>query len=141
MVGDGLLCCPDAAGKFRHPVLLQKLELEFYLKKQPQFVFLQTQQPELYMEFLRVLPEVNTQQLARCADELKKTEFAPLGEDDTDGFLLRLIQGLFPKAVVQCVKALTNLISKHKRVAEWRITCSGSLVQAGTPVEQEITQG
>ena len=39
---------------------------------------------------------MNNQQLARCADELKKTEFAPLGEDDTDGFLLRLIQGLFP---------------------------------------------
>jgi very-short-patch-repair endonuclease len=98
MVGDGLLCCPDAAGKFRHPVLLQKLELEFYPeKKQPQFVFRKREQPpELYMEFLRVLPEVNTQQLARCADELKKTEFAPLGEDDTDGFLLRLIQGLFP---------------------------------------------
>ena len=39
---------------------------------------------------------MNNQQLARCADELKKTEFAPLGEDDTDGFLLRVIQGLFP---------------------------------------------
>jgi hypothetical protein len=62
MVGDGLLCCPDAAGKFRHPVLLQKLELEFYPeKKQPQFVFRKREQPpELYMEFLRVLPEVNT---------------------------------------------------------------------------------
>jgi hypothetical protein len=98
MVGDGLLCCPDTAGKFRHPILLQKLELEFYPeKKQPQFVFRKREQPpELYMEFLRVLPEVNNQQLARCADELKKTEFAPLGEDDTDGFLLRLIQGLFP---------------------------------------------
>ena len=98
IVGDGLLRCPDAGGEFRHPVLLQKLELEFYPeKKQPQFVFRKREQPpELYMEFLRVLPEVNTQQLARCADELKKTEFAPLGEDDTDGFLLRLIQGLFP---------------------------------------------
>jgi very-short-patch-repair endonuclease len=98
MVGDGLLCCPDAVGKFRHPVLLQKLELEFYPeKKQPQFVFRKREKPpELYMEFLRVLPEVNNQQLARCADELKKTEFAPLGEDDTDGFLRRLIQGLFP---------------------------------------------
>jgi very-short-patch-repair endonuclease len=98
MVGDGLLCCRDAAGNFRHPVLLQKLELEFYPeKKQPQFVFRKREKPpELYMEFLRILPEVNNQQLARCADELKKTEFAPLGEDDTDGFLLRLIQGLFP---------------------------------------------
>ena len=99
LVGDGLLrWTPESGEKFSHPVLLQKLELEFDPEKpQPQFVFRKREQPpELYMEFLRVLPEVNTQQLARCADELKKTEFAPLGEDDTDGFLLRLIQGLFP---------------------------------------------
>jgi very-short-patch-repair endonuclease len=98
LVGDGLLQCPDAGGEFRHPVLLQKLELEFYPeKKQPQFVFRKREQPpELYMEFLRALPEVNNQQLARCADELKKAEFAPLGGEDTDGFMRRLIQGLFP---------------------------------------------
>ena len=98
LIGDGLLCCSDTNGDFRHPVLLQKLELEFYPeKKQPQFIFRKRElPPELYMEFLRVLPEVNNQQLARCADELKKTEFAPLGENDTDGFLLRLVQGLFP---------------------------------------------
>ena len=98
LVGDGLVRCPDAGGEFRHPVLLQKLELEFYPeKKQPQFVFRKREQPpELYMEFLRALPEVNNQQIARCADELKKAEFAPLGGEDTDGFLRRLIQGLFP---------------------------------------------
>ncbi len=99
LVGDGLLrCAPEVGEKFRHPVLLQKLELEFYPeKRQPQFVFRKReQQPELYMEFLRVLPGVDAQQLARCADELKKAEFAPLGGDDTEGFLRRLIQGLFP---------------------------------------------
>jgi len=98
LVGDGLLECEDMAGDFRHPVLLQKLELEFYPeKKQPQFVFRKHEQPpELYMEFLRALPEVNNQQIARCADELKKAEFTPLGGEDTDGFLRRMIQGLFP---------------------------------------------
>ncbi len=98
LIGDGLLRCPDVSGEFYHPVLLQKLELEFYPeKRQPQFVFRKREQPpELYMEFLRVLPGVNSQQLARCADEMKKAEFAPLGAEDTDGFLRRLIQGLFP---------------------------------------------
>lgn len=98
LVGDGLLSCPNVDGDFYHPVLLQKLELEFYPeKRQPQFVFRKREQPpELYMEFLRSLPEVNSQQLARCADEMKKAEFAPLGAEDTDGFLRRLIQGLFP---------------------------------------------
>ncbi|HLX69372.1 MAG TPA: AAA domain-containing protein, partial [Verrucomicrobiae bacterium] len=100
-IGDGLLDCPQKNGeKFRHPILLQKLELEFYPEKQePQFVLRRReQQPELYLEFLRVLPKVNTQQLARCADELKKAEFAPLGGEETDGFLRRLIQGLFPSS-------------------------------------------
>lgn len=99
LVGDGLLrCAAELGGEFRHPVLFQKLVIEFYPeKRQPQFVFRKReQQPELYMEFLRVLPSVNAQQLARCADELKKAEFAPLGGDDTEGFLRRLIQGLFP---------------------------------------------
>lgn len=100
LIGDGLLYCPDAGGAFRHPILLQKLELEFYPeRRQPQFVFRKREQPpELYMEFLRVLPAVNNQQLARCADELKKAEFTPLGAQDTDGFFRRLIQGLFPSA-------------------------------------------
>ena len=98
LVGDGLLRCPDVGGEFHHPVILQKLGLEFYPeKRQPQFVFRKREQPpELYMEFLRVLPGVNSQQLARCADEMKKAEFDPLGAEDTDGFLRRLIQGLFP---------------------------------------------
>ena len=88
LVGDGLLRCPDANGEFRHPILLQKLELEFYPeKRQPQFIFRKRDQPpELYMEFLRALPGVNSSQLAKCAEELKEAEFAPLGAEDTDGF-------------------------------------------------------
>jgi very-short-patch-repair endonuclease len=100
LVGDGLLHCPDTTGDFRHPVLLQKLTLEFYPDTpQPCFVFRkQEHPPELYMELLRVLPGINNQQLAQCSDELKRMEFSPLGGDDTDAFLRRLIQGLFPGA-------------------------------------------
>jgi hypothetical protein len=101
LVGDGLLQCAAEIGeKFRHPVLLRKLELEFYPeKRQPQFVFRKREQrPELYEEFLRALPQVNVDQLRRCKEELGKAEFAPLGGEDTDGFLRRLIQGLFPSS-------------------------------------------
>lgn len=100
LVGDGLLRCAHPAGEFHHPVLLQRLELEFYPEKErPQFVFRKREQPpELYLEFLRALPNANLGQLGRCADELKEAEFAPLGDDDTTGFLRRLIQGLFPPA-------------------------------------------
>ena len=98
LVADGLLSCPDIGGKFNHQVLLQRLELEFYPEKRnPQFVFRKREQPpELYLEFLRALPEANLQQITKCADELKKTELSPLGADDTEGFLRRLIQGIFP---------------------------------------------
>src|SRR5579859_1575993 len=54
LVGDGLFCWQHESGEFRHPVLLQKLELEFHSEKQqPQFVFRKREHPpELYREFL-----------------------------------------------------------------------------------------
>src|SRR5262245_42782092 len=74
LVGDGLLHCPDAAGDFEHPVLFQRLALEFYPEKRsPQFVFRRREQPpELYEEFLRALPEVNHEQIGRCKEELQR---------------------------------------------------------------------
>ncbi|HEV2436156.1 MAG TPA: AAA domain-containing protein [Verrucomicrobiae bacterium] len=100
LVGDGLLNCPDEGGAFNHQVLLQRLELEFYPEKgNPQFVFRKREQPpELYVEFLRLLPQANHQQIAKCVEELKQTELSPLGGEETDGFLRRLIYGLFPGA-------------------------------------------
>lgn len=98
MVGDGLIECIDETGRlFRHPVLLRRLELEFRPEKRnPQFIFRRKDQPpELCIDFLRSFPEIDTHQLARCADELAKLKFDPLGQDDTAGFLRRLIQGLF----------------------------------------------
>lgn len=100
LIGEGILECSDESeGKFRHPVLLQRLELEFLPeKKHPQFILRRREQPpELCLDFLRVLPNIDTQQLVQCSDELRKMEFDPLGQEDTGGFLRRLIQGLFPK--------------------------------------------
>lgn len=100
LVGDGLLHYADETGVFNHQVLLQRVELEFYPEKDdPQFVFRKREQPpELYVEFLRLLPKANHQQIAKCVDELKQAELSPLGGEETDGFLRRLIYGLFPGA-------------------------------------------
>src|SRR5271166_1232605 len=100
LAGDGLLNCADDEGAFNHQVLLQRLELEFYPEKRnPQFIFRKREQPpELYLEFLRALPGVNYRQIATCADELKKTELSPFGGEDTEGFLQRIIQGVFPSS-------------------------------------------
>jgi very-short-patch-repair endonuclease/Cdc6-like AAA superfamily ATPase len=102
LLGDGLLTCEDHHGQFRHPILLQKLELEFYPEKiQPEFVFRKRELPsELYLEFLQALPNTNSQQISRCIEELKKAEFAPLGDEETASFFRRLIQGLFPSCGV-----------------------------------------
>lgn len=95
---DGLLSCADASGDFHHQVLFQRLVLEFYPEKgNPQFVFRKREQPpELYDEFLRTLPEANQQQIGKCKEEVRQTELSPLGGDDTEGFLRRLIHGIFP---------------------------------------------
>lgn len=99
LVGDGILeYKSEASGNFYHPILLQHLELEFKPEKeQPQFIFRRKDiVPELYLDFLRSLPEVDTRQVVKCAEELASMGFDPLGNDDTSGFLRRLIQGIFP---------------------------------------------
>ena len=84
LAADGLLNCADEQGEFNHPVLLQRLELEFYpAKRNSQFVFrMREQPPELYLEFLRALPGADLRQIAQCADELKATEVSPFGGKD-----------------------------------------------------------
>jgi len=98
VLGDGIIELSESGKKFKHPILLQKLELEFLPeKKQPQFIIRRRDTtPELALDFLRVLPNLDVGQLSKCAEELRKIEFGPLGKEDTSGFLRRLIQGLFP---------------------------------------------
>lgn len=117
LAGDGLLNCPDEVGKFNHQVLLQRLELEFYPEKRnPQFIFRKREQPpELYLEFLRALPGANYRQIANCADELKKIEISPLGGEDTEGFLQRLIQGVFPPSG-QLIASENNLGTRPQQL-------------------------
>jgi len=98
LIGEGILSCPDKNENFHHPILLQKLEFEFVPENdQPTFILTKVEQPpELYVEFLRSLPEANIGQISKCIDELKQTEYDPLGAEGTNGFLKRVIQGVFP---------------------------------------------
>jgi len=78
MLGDGLLHCADENGTFAHPVLLQRLELEFDPEKRPpQFVFRRgNRPPELYLEFLRTLPGVNHHQIAHRSAAMGRKGFS-----------------------------------------------------------------
>jgi hypothetical protein len=96
IVADGLI----SVGSFNHPVLTQALELIFHPEgNQPVFELrLRENSPELYVEFLRILPEVNGEQLRKCIEEQKILECSPTGAEDTSAYLQRLVQGLFPQS-------------------------------------------
>lgn len=97
LVGDGILTDP-ANPSLHYPILCCRVELEFFPgREQPQFVLRRREHPpELMTDLLRSLPNANIQQLNACVQELEAGEFDPLAQGDTEDFLRRVIQGLFP---------------------------------------------
>jgi len=159
LLGDGLLCWPHESGEFRHPVLLQKLELEFHPEKQePEFVFRKREHPpELYREFLHALPNNNPQQIIQCDAEIKTKEFSPLGGRETRDFLRRLIQGLFPAGGEFCeprqkpsgsgpyIERRPVIFMRHRRtgpanVFDLVLEDIGRRIQAGEPFSSALMQ-
>ena len=96
-LGDGILEFSDASGLISHPVLLRRVSLEFHPESTPpEFVIQRTlKAPELFLDLLHQIPGADIAQIGRCKLELASAEFEPLGGEDTDGFLRRLIQGVF----------------------------------------------
>ena len=159
LLGDGLLCWQQGSVEFRHPVLLQRLELEFHPEKQePEFVFRKREHPpELYREFLHALPHSNPQQVIQCDAELKAAEFSPLGGRETRDFLRRLIQGLFPAGGEFCEPRQTPsgngpyierrpvIFMRHRRtgpanVFDLVLEDIGRRIQAGEPFSSALMQ-
>jgi very-short-patch-repair endonuclease/Cdc6-like AAA superfamily ATPase len=159
LLGDGLLCWQHESVEFRHPVLLQKLELEFHPEKQePEFVFRKREHPpELYREFLHALPNNNPQQIIQCDAEIKTAEFSPLGGRETRDFLRRLIQGLFPAGGEFCeprqkplgtgpyIERRPVIFMRHRRtgpanVFDLVLEDIGRRIQAGEPFSSALMQ-
>jgi very-short-patch-repair endonuclease len=159
LLGDGLLCWPHESGEFRHPVLLQKLELEFHPEKEePEFVFRKREHPpELYREFLHALPNNNSQQIIQCDAELKAAEFSPLGGRETRDFLRKMIQGLFPAGGEFCeprqkpsgrgpyIERRPVIFMRHRRtgpanVFDLVLEDIGRRIQAGEPFSSALMQ-
>jgi very-short-patch-repair endonuclease len=99
ILGDGFFQCDSPDKKFRHPILLHKVELEFHPEgKPPYFLMLERDQPaELYSELLRLVPDANLPQIAECAEEVDKLGVTPARLDQLEGFLRRVIQGVLPR--------------------------------------------
>lgn len=97
MLGDGVLSWRLPSGGVYHPVLLQRVQLEFD-PSVPEFVIRETDdEPELYTAVLRQAPDLRPEVLTQIRDELRQGRYSPLGGGDTAGFLRRLVQALSPR--------------------------------------------
>jgi very-short-patch-repair endonuclease len=86
MAGDGLLCWRRSEGSVRHPILLQRLVLEFDAAAAV-FTISQTEHaPELYTALLRHIPDVPGRILAELRSELEAGAFQPFAQESTPFF-------------------------------------------------------
>ncbi len=94
VVGDGILSWRLPDGGIYHPVLVQRVQLEFD-PDIPEFAVLETEhQVELYSAPFRAATEVDIRGIAQMRDELERGSYHPLGGDDTNGFLRKFVQQL-----------------------------------------------
>ena len=90
-LGDGILVATHAGETVRHPLLLQRVQLEFDANK-PRFTVMATGDPaDLYTPLLRYL-EVDPKRLLQFKERLAADELHPLGGQRTSELLKDLVQ-------------------------------------------------
>jgi len=93
VLADGVLAVSELF--IRHPVLTQRVNLEFN-PSVPEFRFnTGTEKVELYRALLRLVPSIEGRMIAHFDKELEEQPVEPLGSHNTEGFFRRLVQGLF----------------------------------------------
>lgn len=97
ILGDGILTWRRPEGGITHPILLQRLQLDFNASV-PEFTVIESDRGvELYSALFRSMADVDGKAIARCREELEQGDFHPLEEDGTSGFLKRLVVQLSPR--------------------------------------------
>ncbi|MBM3298516.1 MAG: AAA family ATPase, partial [Deltaproteobacteria bacterium] len=97
VLGDGILSWRRSDGGVYHPILLQRLQLDFN-PTVPEFMLVETEhEVELYSALFRAMADVDGGAIASCRDELAEGDYHPLGDDGTSGFLRRLVVQLSPR--------------------------------------------
>src|SRR5579859_6975241 len=97
VVGDGILSWPRADGGIYHPILLQRLQLQFDASV-PEFTVSEADHPvELYSALFQSMNDVDGRAIGRCREELEEGGFHPLMNGTTSGFLKRLVVQLSPR--------------------------------------------
>ena len=91
VLGDGILSWRRAEGSIYHPMLLQRLQLQFDASV-PEFAISEADYPvELYSALLQSMSDVDGRAIGRCREELEECGFHPLVNGATSGFLKRLV--------------------------------------------------
>jgi hypothetical protein len=97
VLGDGILSWRRAEGNIYHPILLQRLQLQFNAAV-PEFTISEADHPvELYSALFQSMTDVDGRAIGRCREELEQEGFHPLVNGSTSGFLKRLVIQLSPR--------------------------------------------
>src|SRR6266478_312799 len=97
VLGDGILSWRRTDGGIYHPILLQRLQLQFDASV-PEFTLSEADHPvELYSALFQTMNDVDGRAIGRCREELEKEGFHPLNNGSTSGFLKRLVVQLSPR--------------------------------------------
>ena len=97
VLGDGILHWNRGEGNIHHPILLQRLQLQFD-PAIPEFTVTETEHPvELYSALFQALSDVDGRAMGRCREELELEGYHPLGGEPTSSFLTRLVVHLSPR--------------------------------------------
>jgi len=97
VLGDGVLSWRRVEGNIYHPILLQRLQLQFNAAV-PEFTISEADHPvELYSALFQSMTDVDGRAIGRCREELEQEGFHPLVNGATSGFLKRLVIQLSPR--------------------------------------------
>src|SRR5467141_3449881 len=97
VLGDGILSWSRPEGGIYHPVLLQRLQLQFNASV-PEFTLSEADHPsELYSALFQSMTDVDGRAIGRCREELEREGFHPLFNGTASEFLKRLVVQLSPR--------------------------------------------
>ncbi|MCZ6769380.1 MAG: AAA domain-containing protein [Acidobacteria bacterium] len=93
-VADGIFCWESPQGLIHHPLLIQKVQLEFN-SRVPEFVIKDSvDYPTLHSTILRFLG-IDGKDISRFQELVSQSHIHPLGGQATTDFLKELVQGLW----------------------------------------------
>ena len=97
VLGDGILSWQRPEGGIFHPIVLQRLQLQFDASV-PEFTLSEAEYPvELYSALFQSMADVDGRAIGRCREEIEQGGFHPLYNGTTSNFLKRMVVQLSPR--------------------------------------------